>query len=453
MLRRAVLLCAALPVLGCARATPEGPVVPPSRPVSSRPDAMMEPPKVAPNTDAFREGMAIAGRYRVSAIAGRRFTHEEYWRAVQPAIAGAGFRREVIGRSMNGREIRAITFGQGPTPVLLWSQMHGDESTASMALADIFAFLAATDAAPLRERLRDSLTITFVPMLNPDGAELFQRQNAAGIDINRDARQLATPEARALKALRDRLEPRFGFNLHDQGARTRAGSRGPQAAIALLAPPFDETRGYDSVRTRARLVAAAIARTLQTEIAGRIASYDDTFNPRAFGDLMQRWGTSTVLIESGALPDDPEKQRLRAMNVAGILAALDAIATRSYARENPAVYDALPRNTGGAFDVLIVGGQLVLPGQPPLRADVALNYDEPVALTGARVRDVGDLREAVAIDTIDAAGLYLHAEPGAITERDGSRWLRLGAPALFTIRRGADASSEVVRRIGTDSTR
>ena len=455
MLRRLSALPLACIVLSCVRPAtpPEDVVVPATRPVSDRPDAMVETALPRPNVDAMREGLAIAGRHRVADITSRRFTHDAYWRAIAPSIASAGFRTETIGRSLQGREIRAVTVGTGPVSVLLWSQMHGDESTSSMALADIFAFLASTDASPVRRRLRDRLTITVVPMLNPDGAELFQRENAVGIDINRDARQLATPEAWALKGIRDRLTPDFGFNLHDQSARTRAGARGQQVAIALLAPPYDATRGYDTVRTRARLVAAAIARALAAEIPGRVASYDDTFNPRAFGDLMQQWGTSTVLIESGALPDDPEKQRLRAVTAAAILTALDAIASGTYRTENTASYDALPRNTGGASDVLILGGQVVLPGQQPLRADLALNYEEPVARTGPRIRDVGDLRESVAIDTIDASGLFVHVEEGAMTRRDTGQWLQLGAPAVLTIRRGAAATSEVVRRVGEASGR
>jgi hypothetical protein len=448
MLRRLALLSAACSALSCARPTTstEAPVIP-TRPVSSRPDVMLDMPP-GPNAHAMREALAIAGRYRVAAITDRRFTHEEYWRAIQPAVSTPAFRTTDIGQSMNGRAIRAITYGGGPVSVLLWSQMHGDESTASMALADIFAFLAASDPSPIRQRLRDSLTITFVPMLNPDGAELFQRQNAAGIDVNRDARELATPEARALKGIRDRLTPDFGFNLHDQNARTRAGRNGQQVAIALLAPAFDESRSYDTVRTRARLVAAGIARTLAAEIPGRVAGYDDTFNPRAFGDLIQQWGTSTVLIESGAMPDDPRKQRLRGITGAAILSALDAIATGTYRWEDTAAYDELPRNTGGAVDVLVLGGQLVLPGHPPLRADIALNYDEPVARTDPRVRDVGDLAEMVAIDTIDATGLFLHADERSVTTRGTSEWLRLGAPGLFVIRRGATPESAEVRRIG-----
>lgn len=398
--------------------------------------------------DVLAAGLRIAERYRVDAIPARRFTHADFWRAVEPSVTSAELRTEQVGESLLGRPIRSVTFGQGATSVLLWSQMHGDESTATMALADIFRFLVEATDDPRRERLRRQLTITFIPMLNPDGAEVFQRENAVGIDVNRDARRLSTPEARALKAAHDRLRPQFGFNLHDQNARTRVGARGAQSAIALLAPAYDVTLSYNDVRSRARLVAAALATTLAHEIPGRVARYDDAFNPRAFGDLMQQWGTSTVLIESGALPDDPQKQRLRAVNVAGILAALDAIATGSYEAAEPLAYESLPFNQGGAFDVLITGGQLVLPGKPPMPVDLAINYDDAVARARGRVRDAGDLSGVIAIDTVDASGLFLHPDPSALTTTPAGPMLRLGAVAEFSLRRGAAASSELVRRIG-----
>ena len=397
---------------------------------------------------ALANGLRIAERFHVDAISTRRFTHAELWSALAPALASPALGTRQIGASILGRPIRAVTFGRGPTTVLLWSQMHGDESTATMSLADILRFLAEGEGDPLRERLARELTVTFVPMLNPDGAELFQRENAIGIDVNRDGRRRVTPEARALKALRDSLNPRFGFNLHDQGARTRVGERGVQAGIALLAPAHDSTRGYDAVRSRARLVAATMAGVLGGAIPGRVAKYDDSFNPRAFGDLMQQWGTSTVLIESGALPGDPQKQRLRALNVAAILAALDAIATGSYAAADPDAYERLPFNTGGANDLLVTGGQVVLPGRPPIAADLAINYDDAVARTGGRLREVGDLRAVIAIDTLDVAGLYLHPAAPAITTRGEGQWLRIGAVAAFDIRRGPDPASELVRRIG-----
>ena len=413
----------------------------------STPSGSTIPPACC-TAQAFREALSLAAGHRNYTITERRFTHAQLWQSLQTNLQSAAFRVDTIGTSVLGREIRAVTFGRGPTRVLLWSQMHGDEATATMSLSDILRFLGASGPHPLRDRLARELTVVMVPMLNPDGAELFQRQNALGIDINRDARRLVTPEGRALKALRDRFQPHFGFNLHDQSARTRAGRDGPPSGIALLPPAYDEAKSYNDVRTRARLVAATLASMFQHEIPGRVAKYDDTFNPRAFGDLMQTWGTSTVLIESGALPDDPQKQRLRTLNAAAILLILDAIATRGYETADPDWYERLPFNAGGASDLLVRGGQLVLPGMAPMLVDVAINYDDAVAKTSGRVRDVGDLADVIAIDTLDVGGLYLFPADSAVTVTPRGPMLRIDAPAQFVVRRGPDATSELVRRIG-----
>lgn len=391
-------------------------------------------------------GIAIGEQYKVNAITDRRFTHQQLWAAIAPSLKSPDLTTREIGRSTEGRAIRSITFGHGPTSVLLWSQMHGDESTATMSLADIFRFLAEAKNDPLRARLDSLLTITFVPMLNPDGAQVFKRENAQGIDVNRDARRLSSPEARTLKSLHDELKPMFGFNLHDQSARARVGQGGPQAAIALLAPATDAARGYNDTRSRGRLVASVIARVLAQEIPGRVAKYDDTFNPRAFGDLIQQWGTSTVLIESGALAGDPQKQRLRQLDVAAILAALDAIATGGYADAGADAYESLPFNASSTNDILVLGGTLVLPGQPPYRADIAIAFDDPVALSGGKIREIGDLDGAIALDTLDATGLFLHPDPKQITVINGIRSFRPGTAAVLTVRRGVERGSAVVQR-------
>ncbi len=398
---------------------------------------------------SFTDALGIARRYKVEGLDSRRFTHDTYWRVVAPSLKAPVLRSREIGKSLQGRSIRTVTFGDGKTKVLLWSQMHGDESTATMALADIFNYLAAPGSDALRDRLKRGLTIVFIPMLNPDGAQLFQRRNAAAIDVNRDARRLSTPEARALKAERDRLEPDFGFNLHDQNARTRVGPNGKQAGIALEVPAFSADGSYNDVRTRGRLVAAVLADMFQSRIPGRVAKYDETFNPRAFGDNMQKWGVSTVLIESGALPDDPEKQELRTLNAAAILGVLDAIATGSYANADPASYDSLESNEGGAHNILVTGGKLVLPGEEPILMDLAIDYDDAVAHRGPRLRDAGDLQEEVAIDTIDASGLYVHPKGPSLALGAGGARLVLGTPASFDIRRGADPASALVKHVGT----
>lgn len=394
----------------------------------------------------WAERVAIAERYKVPAITQRRFTHAQFWRAVEPSLATGRFTVATVGQSMQGRDLRTVTFGTGPTKIFLWSQMHGDEATATMALADIFAFFASAEPGALRDRIANGATVTFLPMLNPDGAEIFQRENAAGIDINRDVRRLSSPEARTLKAVRDRIEPHFGFNLHDQGARTRAGN-GEQAAIALLPPAADEPKSYGPVRTKARHVAAWLALDFGNALGGRIAKYDDTFNPRAFGDLMQAWGSSTVLIESGALPEDPQKQKLRTYNAAAILGVLEAIATGAYESADPRAYESLPFNRGGAYDLLVTGASVVIPGVGVSRNDVAINFDDSVARTGGHIREMGDLETVVALDTMNLAGRFLHPAPDALTVTGGTRWLPIGAPARFVVRESADPASREVGRI------
>ncbi|HEX7118083.1 MAG TPA: serine hydrolase [Longimicrobiales bacterium] len=398
----------------------------------------------APADPAARALLEEHDRYRVDAITTREFTHAAYWRAVGPIVdASPVLEREEVGRSVEGRPIYAVRYGHGPTRVMLWSQMHGDESTATMALADLFRYLTEAADEPLPRRLAERLTIVFVPMLNPDGAERFQRRNAYGIDVNRDARRLATPEARTLKSLQERFRPDFGFNLHDQNVRTRVGGTDRTAAIALLAPRPDasgrETPGF----LRAQRLAAVVRHAVEPLVAGHVTRYDDTFNPRAFGDLMQQWGVSTVLIESGGWKDDPEKQYLRATNFIGIRAALDAIATGSYADADPADYLALPRNGRAVNDLLVRGGTIVVPGRPPFRADLAIQFDEPLERRGASLVDVGDLREYAARDTLDVTGLYIHVARSML-DRGGALAVGADGCVAFTVRAGAEPDSEIV---------
>lgn len=389
-----------------------------------------------------KAALGIATDYRVAGLEDRHFNHELYWSALAPVLESEAVTVTRLGESLEGREIRAITLGTGGTKVLMWSQMHGDESAASMALADLVSWYAtAPESDTLRARLAKTLAVTMIPMLNPDGAERFRRENAVGIDINRDARRTATPEGRILKSVRDSIEAEFGFNLHDQGTRT-AGEDGDVVAIALLAPAADEARSWGPVRQRAREVASVIVRALAPEIGTRLARYDDEFAPRAFGDNMQAWGTSTVLIESGELEGDPQKQQLRKLNVVALVSALHAIATGSHEGLSTAGYDDLPMNVSLANDLLLVGGVLIAGDLPPVRADLTIRYEDAVARTGPRWGEIGDLDDVSAVDTMDVSGLFIHAEPAG----DGT--LRPGDPATLTVRRGRDHSSELVWSLG-----
>ncbi len=411
---RSASVLATLAVLGCAAAPSYGPTTPaPTSPV---------------------ELSELYGLVRVSGLDDRRFDHATYWAAVEPYL-GRSVSSRVAGESGEGREIRHLSFGHGPTTVLLWSQMHGNESTASMSLADIIRFFDESPDHPLARRIAEGSTVHMVPMLNPDGAERFQRRNAQGIDVNRDARRLQTPEGRLLKAVRDEVEPDFGFNLHDQGAAIRVGDSSRGVAIALLAPAFNEARDVDDKRRRAMQVASLLIEAMDPLVGDHIAKYDDTFNPRAFGDLMGAWGASTVLIESGAWENDPQKQHLRETNFVGILTALDAIATGRYLEYDPGVYEALEYNGRRVTDLLIAGGTIAVPGVPPLQADLLVDYDRPLLREGAVIVEIGDMGEAEAQDTLDVRGLYL-IPTGESLDADGG--LDTGVPAQFIVAEDAE---------------
>lgn len=385
-------------------------------------------------------------QYRVAGLEDREFSPDTLWQVLGPLIdRPGGAMREEIGRSAQDRPLQLVRYGDGPTTVLLWSQMHGDESTATMALADLFHFFIAAPDHPLAQRIAEELTVLAIPMLNPDGAAHFQRRNAQGIDINRDARQLATPEARALKRMQERFEPDFGFNLHDQNIRTRVAESDRGAAIGLLAPEFDEAGSENAVRTRAKKVAVSLRDAVEPLVGDHITRYDASFMSRSFGDNMQRWGVSTVLVESGVWTNDPEKQYLRSVNFVGLLSAFDAIATGRYEDPDVAEYANLPENGRTIYDLLIHGAKVVAPGLSPYRVDLALNYDKPLEREGAHVERVGDLAGSTAArDTLDAEGLYLHLDPSVGENSQQTMALWEGMPARFVVRNGPESTSETV---------
>jgi hypothetical protein len=314
-----------------------------------------------------------------------------------------------VGESAEGRPIRLASVGSGDTRVLLWSQMHGDESTATMAIADILRFLEAHRQETPIARILSTLKLQFLPMLNPDGAARTQRRTAQEIDMNRDALALVTPEARLLKEVRSELQPRFGFNLHDQELSS-VGTGRNLTAIALLAPAYDAQKSDNEVRMDAKHVAAVFASAMENVLPGRCARYDDTFEPRAFGDNMQKWGTSTLLVESGHEVDDPGKNVIRRLNFTGIMASLYGIATGEYRRSDIARYERLPFNGKKAYDVILRNVTLTWQDRRPFIADLGISYQVDTHSTAIpKLVDIGDLHTFIGLREIDAAGKEIPA--------------------------------------------
>lgn len=345
--------------------------------------------------------------YKELALTKRRFKHSD----ILPLIRQFSFEKSIIGESFEGREIFKIKLGQGKRRILLWSQMHGNEATATMAIFDILNFLTSQEDyfQDFRKEILENMELHFVPMLNPDGAERFVRRTAQGIDMNRDALALQCPESKLLKGLVVDLQPEFSFNLHDQNIRYSAGNSSEQATISFLATAYNQETEWNEVRTKSRQVISAMNETLKEFIPKNIGRFSDEFEPRAFGDNIQKWGSSLILIESGGYKDDTEKQFIRKLNFVTILSAFEAILNNSYHNFTLEDYLQIHQNQKCLFDLKIVNAK-IKSGETTFEVDLGINLEEKNNWSASDfsyesvIEDMGDLSVFWGIQTLDAKG-------------------------------------------------
>ena len=316
-----------------------------------------------------------------------------------------------VGKSAQGREIFQIQWGKGPMCVFLWSQMHGDEPTATSALMDMFAVLQNNRDKEWVKLIENKLTIRAVPMLNPDGAEVYQRRSSQGIDINRDARNLVTPEARLLKSLRDSWEPEIGFNLHNQQALTTAGKTSKQAAISFLVVFGDEAKTLTTGLERNRRIVVAMNQALSNFIPGHIGRYGDDWTPTAFGDNFSSWGTPVILIETGAIYGKDEMFLVK-MNFIAFLTAMKLLVDGSYSRFDPNEYELIPNNTSGRIVNFVFRNATVIDRVKPqnlLIADIGLVTERRRAEMAqpTTIRQIGDLSAINGLEEYDTRDFFV----------------------------------------------
>ncbi len=322
--------------------------------------------------------------FHVDEIVNRRFSFEQFSEVFLDISNHDTFRTIPVGESTEGRPLRLIKLGGGRIKVFLWSQMHGDESTATRALLDIMHFFAgSTKFETLRVDILQKLTIYILPMVNPDGAAVFTRENINGIDLNRDALNLSEIEAKILQKTFNVIQPDFAFNLHDQDPRYSLGTANRQATISFLAPPYNEARDINANRYRAMQLIAGMRLVLEQYIPGHIGKYSDEYEPNAFGDRFQELGAATILIESGGWKGDREKLFVCQLNVIAILSAFVILAQNEIESFSVDFYNSIPLNERKLFDLLL-RDVAVNRGENIEVVDIGINYTEnplPVVAT------------------------------------------------------------------------
>ncbi|KAB1159542.1 DUF2817 domain-containing protein [Tenacibaculum aiptasiae] len=259
--------------------------------------------------------------------------------------------KKVIGVSEEGRDIYQLKFGSGKRKIFIWSQMHGNESTGTKALFDFLNFIKDFSDSEIVKAIEENCEIVMIPMLNPDGAEVYTRVNANNIDLNRDAVALEAKESKLLRKVLNAFNPEFCFNLHDQ--RTIFGVEGTKnpATISFLAPSEDVSRKVTSGRKETMNVIVAMNSLLQEFIPNHIGRYTDEFYPTATGDNFQKLGHNTILIEAGHYQEDYNREMARKFNFFALLQGIYHISTAKNF-ENYTDYFSIPNNIKNFYDVI-----------------------------------------------------------------------------------------------------
>ena len=146
--------------------------------------------------------------------------------------------------------------------------MHGNESTTTKALFDLFNFLDSDAEEVIK--WKSKFTFHFIPMLNPDGAEFYTRENANQIDLNRDFIALSQPESQLLMRVFNEIQPDFCFNLHDQRTIFGAGQTKNPATVSFLAPSYNDKKEINEVRLKAINLIASLNEKLSEFIPNQI---------------------------------------------------------------------------------------------------------------------------------------------------------------------------------------
>jgi len=271
----------------------------------------------------------------------------------------------VIGSSVLDKPIYAYQKGTGKIRILMWSQMHGNESTTTKAIFDFLNLLTAE--SDLQKKMLSSFTFYIIPMLNPDGSESYTRENANKVDLNRDSQSLTQPESRVLRKAYQDFKPDYCYNMHDQRTIFAVGDTGKPATISFLAPSYNEERQVNEVRSKAINVIAAMDEVLQQFIPGQVGRFDDGFNINCIGDTFQYLGTPTILFEAGHFQKDYQREESRKFLFIALLSGFLILSENDIVSDGYMHYLNIPQNKALFFDFVY--------------KNIKINYDSSEIIT------------------------------------------------------------------------
>lgn len=379
---------------------------------------------------------SIFDQYRLPGLNGRYITLND----IEPILQqwNTDNRLQVIGKSVQGRPIYSFKIGTGKIRILMWSQMHGNESTTTKALFDFLNLLQS--GSDFGKNLMRDFTFCCLPMVNPDGAQAWTRENANNVDLNRDAFNRSQPESLVLRAVFEQFKPDCCYNLHDQRTIFGAGSQGKPATVSFLAPAFNEERHIHHARAKAIDIIAAMNEELQKHIPGQVGRFDDTFNINCVGDTFQLLNVPTVLFEAGHFPGDYDREVTRKYIFLALLAGFEFLNENVIVSNGMQDYLNIPQNKICFFDFVY--------------KNVKINYDSTKIITNfaAQFREElidGKLQFNAYVAQVGELGDYFgHVEldaEGSIYEDDNNNYPEINQKADFYLGKNVKVLNGIIK--------
>lgn len=139
------------------------------------------------------------------------------------------------GESLDGNPLYRAVVGDGPQTLMIVTQQHGDEPTATEAAMYLLEFMSGD--SPMAQALREEVTLVVMPRVNPDGFDRWEalisgeahpdetiipRRNSADIDLNRaydpdnPLDPDLVPEFLAVQQVLNEFQPDLFLDYHNQ---------------------------------------------------------------------------------------------------------------------------------------------------------------------------------------------------------------------------------------------
>jgi cellulose synthase/poly-beta-1,6-N-acetylglucosamine synthase-like glycosyltransferase len=366
----------------------------------------------------------LFSQYKEETIHGRYITLD----SIEPLLQKLNTNNQlkIIGKSVLGKSIYSYEIGEGKTKIFLWSQMHGNESTTTKALFDFLNVLQS--GSELAQKLLNAFTFCSIPMLNPDGATLYTRENANKVDLNRDSQELTQPESKLLRTTFESFKPDYCFNLHDQRTIFGVSDTGKPATLSFLAPSYNEEREINESRLKAINLIASINEVLQEYLPNQIGRFDDSFNINCIGDTFQYLGVPTLLFEAGHFANDYEREVTRKFVFMALISSFTSLCENVIVSNGINKYLNIPQNKVVFYDFMYKNIRINYDGIEKI-TNFASQYKEELfenqICFNAYISQIGELENHF--------GHYEYDAKGALYKDDYDNFPKLNQKADFCL--------------------